>query len=231
MPISSYLAPSAIAKPGVCTSSTRPASPYEGQFIYETDTDKTFVWNGSTWVQQFTASVVDAKGDLLVASADDTLARLAVGSNNQVLVADSSATNGVKWAALSGIGGAWSTWTPTVTQTGNVTFTQTAQSYYGQIQKVVFASIYLTVTGTGTAGSHAIVSLPVTARTSLVPVGQGFIYDSSTANNYVVTAVADTTTSVYFFYTNASGNAWGVAPNVGLANNDQIRIQFMYEAA
>jgi hypothetical protein len=50
MPISSFLAPSAIAKPGVCTSSTRPASPYEGQVIYETDTDKTLVWNGSAWV-------------------------------------------------------------------------------------------------------------------------------------------------------------------------------------
>lgn len=50
MPISSFSAPSAIAKPGVCTSTTRPASPYEGQVIYETDTDKTLVWNGSTWV-------------------------------------------------------------------------------------------------------------------------------------------------------------------------------------
>ncbi len=50
MPISNYLAPSAIAKPGVCTFSTRPASPYEGQVIYETDTDRTLVWNGSAWV-------------------------------------------------------------------------------------------------------------------------------------------------------------------------------------
>jgi hypothetical protein len=49
MPLSNYLAPSAIAKPGVCTSSTRPASPYEGQFIYETDTDKLLAWNGSAW--------------------------------------------------------------------------------------------------------------------------------------------------------------------------------------
>lgn len=36
-------------KPGVCTSTTRPASPYEGQTIYETDTDKTLVWTGSAW--------------------------------------------------------------------------------------------------------------------------------------------------------------------------------------
>jgi hypothetical protein len=36
-------------KPGVCTSSTRPASPFEGQMVYETDTDLLSVWNGSAW--------------------------------------------------------------------------------------------------------------------------------------------------------------------------------------
>lgn len=49
MGLSSQLAPSAIARPGVCTSSTRPASPYEGQYIHETDTDKLLFWNGSAW--------------------------------------------------------------------------------------------------------------------------------------------------------------------------------------
>jgi ribosomal protein S11 len=34
---------------GVCTSSTRPTAPYEGQVIYETDTDRVLVWNGSAW--------------------------------------------------------------------------------------------------------------------------------------------------------------------------------------
>ena len=37
-------------RPGVCTSSTRPTAPYEGQTIFETDTDRMYVWNGSTWV-------------------------------------------------------------------------------------------------------------------------------------------------------------------------------------
>lgn len=49
MGLSNYLPTSAIARPGVCTSSTRPASPYEGQVIYETDTDRIFVWNGTNW--------------------------------------------------------------------------------------------------------------------------------------------------------------------------------------
>jgi hypothetical protein len=45
------------------------------------------------------ASIVDAKGDLLVASAADTIARLAVGTDGYLLTAASTAANGVQWAA------------------------------------------------------------------------------------------------------------------------------------
>ena len=49
MPISQQIGSSSQIKPGVCTSTTRPASPYEGQVVYETDTDKVLVWNGAAW--------------------------------------------------------------------------------------------------------------------------------------------------------------------------------------
>ena len=49
MPLSSVVGAQSIVKPGVCTSSTRPASPYEGQMIYETDTNRVLVYNGSAW--------------------------------------------------------------------------------------------------------------------------------------------------------------------------------------
>ena len=44
-------------------------------------------------------SLFDAKGDLLVASADNTPAKLGVGTNGYILTANSGATNGVEWAA------------------------------------------------------------------------------------------------------------------------------------
>ena len=37
-------------KPGVCTSTNRPANPFDGMVIYETDTDKVAVYDSSAWV-------------------------------------------------------------------------------------------------------------------------------------------------------------------------------------
>lgn len=51
------------------------------------------------------ASIVDAKGDLIAATAADAVARLAVGTNGQVLTADSTAATGIKWATPAGGGG------------------------------------------------------------------------------------------------------------------------------
>jgi hypothetical protein len=51
-----------------------------------------------------TAGVVDAKGDLIVGSADDAVARLAAGTNGYVLTANSGATNGLEWAAPAAVG-------------------------------------------------------------------------------------------------------------------------------
>jgi hypothetical protein len=46
-------------------------------------------------------SIIDAKGDLIAGTAADTAGRLAVGTNNYVLTADSGESTGLKWAATA----------------------------------------------------------------------------------------------------------------------------------
>jgi hypothetical protein len=47
------------------------------------------------------ATTVDAKGDLLVGTADDTVGRLPVGTTGQVLIVDSTQTAGVAWTTFT----------------------------------------------------------------------------------------------------------------------------------
>ena len=55
--------------------------------------DMDFVWSAIDPLV-----ILDAKGDLITATAADTPARLGVGANNTVLTADSTTATGLKWA-------------------------------------------------------------------------------------------------------------------------------------
>lgn len=85
-------------------------SPQEGNACYLKDTDVIQVYTGSTWAAQsasnpISANIVDAKGDLIVGTAADTVARLASSaSNGNVLTVDTSTATGLKWAAPAGGG-------------------------------------------------------------------------------------------------------------------------------
>jgi len=57
-------------RPGVCTSSTRPTTPYEGQMIYETDTDMVAIWNGSAW--RYIAATTPTNGTVLQVVTGET---------------------------------------------------------------------------------------------------------------------------------------------------------------
>lgn len=71
-----------------------------------TGDDATFFTTGTATADNaIPESVVTAKGDLLVGTASGVVARQAVGANGYVLTADSTLTNGVKWAAVSGPSG------------------------------------------------------------------------------------------------------------------------------
>ena len=54
--------------------------------------------SGTVTITNSMATAIDAKGDLVAGTAADTFDRLAVGANDTVLTADSTASTGLKWA-------------------------------------------------------------------------------------------------------------------------------------
>lgn len=219
---------------GVCTSTTRPTNPYNGQLIYETDTQKVYIYNGTSWVEQPTAGMVDAKGDLLVGTAADTAARLAVGSNNTVLVADSSASTGVKWAALSGITSAWIDYTPswTASVTNPSLGNGAIAGRYTRIGNLVTAQGIIIPGSTTTYGSGAYyISLPIMGTGAGNVMGVGHLLDASAGYiNYTGGAIFATTTTAEFRIGNAAVVFQPTVP-ITLAVSDQFRFWFQYEAA
>lgn len=129
--------------------------------------------------------------------------------------------------------GAWTTYTPTLTQSGAVTKTVTEASYM-KIGRLVIASGYLTCTGAGSANNAVLVGVPVTAASGSAVIGSGWVYDASSSAWYAGPATLQST-SVFGFA--LSGNTALVAGATGsgftaaLANTDQVRYAIMYQSA
>jgi hypothetical protein len=109
-------------------------------------TDLDFTWVAQDDSNAIQNTIVDAKGDLITATGSDTPARLAVGTNGQILTADSTAATGLKWATAS-------------TTSGSVLINTTSFSTSGGVNiDSIFSSTYtnyeILITSTGSTNAE-----------------------------------------------------------------------------
>lgn len=82
---------------------TAPSSPINGQVWFNSATGGTYIYYDSVWVEMGAApantilQTINAKGDLLVGTTDNELTRLPVGTNGQILAANSATATGLEW--------------------------------------------------------------------------------------------------------------------------------------
>jgi hypothetical protein len=178
-------------------------------------------------------TIFDAKADLLTATANDTPARLAVGANGTMLVANSAESTGLKWTTATDQF-PWQTWTPTYNNftIGNATVT----ARYQQIGKTVNV-FYSAIWGSTTAfTSYPQIFLPVAAVRTGYTTGNGYLQDTG-VGSWATSILIETTTYFQFAVLNTGGtygtNTFMSANTVPFTwtNTDQMFATFSYEVA
>jgi hypothetical protein len=157
-----------------------------------TNTDMDFTW--VTDATGIPATIFDAKGDIIAATAADTASRLAVGTNGQILTADSTAATGLKWASAAA-GGA-SVYVKLINNNANYSTTSTTSV------AVSTSNARITATPTGTTATVMLQGFSnnsgnTTAEWTISTGGTGTIMGFPVYNNsYSGTAVFNAVTIV-----------------------------------
>ena len=145
------------------------------------NTDLDFSWVAQDDSNAIQNAIVDAKGDLITATAADTPARLAVGANDTVLTADSSTATGLKWATPSS--GGLTLITETVASANSSVTFSSIPSTYKQLLMVVTG---LVIDGTSTAQQtfslkvNSLDSIYVNQRTTVDDTGTSVRFATDT---------------------------------------------------
>lgn len=130
--------------------------------------------------------------------------------------------------------GAWTSYTPTLTQSATVAKTVT-YARYQRVGRIIFFQVRLDVTGAGTAANDVLIGLPVAAVnvTIELPLGGGFIYDSSLGQAHIGVAITNSGTVVKIRPGTGAVNA-ALGNNqftAALASGDIVSVGGSYEAA
>jgi hypothetical protein len=161
----------------------------EGMVTYLKDTDVVEIYTGAAWVSlddpnAIQNSIVDAKGDIITATADNTPARLAVGANDTMLVGDSTAATGLSYKSATTLY-PWTAYSPTYTNLtiGNGTVT----ARYQQIGKLIHVYWRLVWGSTTSVTAYPLISFPATANQGNFLTGTTQLGDASAGISLVGT--------------------------------------------
>lgn len=191
---------------------------------------------GAVTITNSMATAIDAKGDIIAGTGADTFDRLAVGTNGQILSADSTATTGLKWINSTAWAGTYTTFTPTVTQ-GTTTFTISNSSRYTENGNFVHAVIYFSVaSGTGESDRAITITLPVTAAGDYSEIGTARLVDSSTSKYYYGNASNQGATTNFNLTSgaNQTDGRWGRTNSefaIQMASGDEVYASIIYRKA
>jgi hypothetical protein len=156
-------------------------------------TDLDFSWVAQDDSNAIQNVIVDAKGDLIAATAADTPARLAVGTNGQVLIADSAEATGLKWGTPAS-GGMTLINTGGTALSGTTTTVSSIPGTYKEL-KIYVTDFYASSTSTpnfylntdSTGSNYAYVGTRLFGTNSIAVIGE----NNSSAISYIGIPAAD----------------------------------------
>jgi len=148
--------------------------------------------SGAVTITNSMATAIDAKGDLIAGTGADAFARLAIGTNNQVLTADSSTSTGMKWASASPAGKNY-----VLLNTGGTALTGSATITVSSLSGYENYFIHIDTASTATAASE--ISFRINSDS-----GGNYVYGGlaleflSTYQPYIASGISSTGLTYYF---------------------------------
>jgi hypothetical protein len=163
-------------------------------------TDLDFTW--TTDATGIPATIFDAKGDLIAATAADTASRLAVGTNGQVLTADSTAATGIKWATAAGGSKNWTLVNTGGTALSGSSVSITGLSSYDDLIVIISGAsyttagqgLYLTVNSVQTSNSYTRYGIRQTWA-STYDAANTTVFNTATGDTIQFTSMSNSDTS------------------------------------